>query len=148
MCIVKWCLGRGSIRKFHGMFSIKGRQQQPENGQMKTCWSTPQSSNNKLPTLFRKKNNCVYLCIKMTVYVYCLCVIGREEAKGNAYFAIWVMEKYALWLVSVYNSNTTSVQCVFNVSVSTLSLYCYHLVILCHSVWGETLMCSLGLTQH
>lgn len=51
-------------------------------------------------------------------------------------------------LVSVYNSNRTSVQCVYDVSGSMLSLYCYHLVLLCHSVRGETVMRSLGLTRN
>lgn len=56
--------------------------------------------------------------------------------------------KRASRLVSVYNSNRASVQCVHDVSARMRSLYCYHLVLLCHSVQGETVMRSLGLTKN
>lgn len=36
---------------------------------------------------------------------------------------------------------------MYNVSARMLCLYCYHLVLLCHSVQGETVMRSLGLTK-
>lgn len=35
--------------------------------------------------------------------------------------------------------------CVQHVCQHAFSLYCYHLVLLCHSVQGETVMRSLGL---
>lgn len=55
------------------------------------------------------------------------------------------MEKSALRLVFVYNSNRTS---VCDVSASMLSRDCYHLALLCHSVRGETVMRSLGLRKN
>lgn len=43
-------------------------------------------------------------------------------------------------LVCIYTSDRTSVECVYNMSSSVISLYCYHLGLLCHCVQGETVM--------
>lgn len=88
------------------------------------------------------------LCIEITVRVYCLRVIRRGGDRVCIFCFVGDGKKSALRLVSVYNSSRTSVQCVYNVSASMPPLYCYHLVLLCRSVRGETVMRSLGLTQN
>lgn len=90
---------------------------------MKTCWSTPESSDNTLPTLtallhftaqmitVRVKNYCFFL--------FCFCGI-QSERDTESIFCCASDGKRGLRLVSVYNSNRTSVRRVYNMSASML----------------------------
>lgn len=129
----------------------KAGQRQPESWQMKTCWSTPQNSKNTLPALAAKKKK---ITVRVLVYkndcMFIVCVRSRERERLWMHFlpSKWWKKRASKACVCLQWSNRTSVQYVYGVSASMLSLYCYHLPLLCHSVQGETVMCSLGLTQN
>lgn len=120
---VSVCLGHGSVRKFHGMFSIRpgsSSSSSQRTWQMKTCWSTPKCSNNTLPVpaaLPHSSGKRITLCTYVSwSIVFCFCAIV-----GSGQVRMHVLQ-HVMHHLPVVNSNRA------------LSLYSRHHLLL----WGNS----------
>lgn len=113
---VSVCLGHGSVRKFHGMFSIRPGSSSQRTWQMKTCWSTPKCSNNPLP-LPQSSGKRITLCIYVSwSIVSCFCaIVGSGQVRMHVL-------RHVMHHLPVVNSNRA------------LSLYNRHHLLL----WGNS----------
>lgn len=115
MC-VEWCLGRGSVRKFHRMFSIR-----PGSGSQRAGKWKPAEAHHRTPTTHclpsqqkKKKRRKKKITVRVLVYkndcMFIVCVRSRERERLWMHFlpCKW-WKKRASRLVSVYSGATEQV---------------------------------------